>query len=346
MNFKELIKEAFRQKEWNHYSIEHIRKLNIEKPDECKEFIRLFFANSGKSGALIHGLDKIDSLSDERCLHIVNVFFIGVGIYNKVMGIKTIIDNQVEDYVVKYLNKPNKRKSDVNFYFIWFLCCLFHDLGYVVESSDTLIDERIAFAQGQKLIGVPKAFEKETIKNYWDYRQVCQNKNDHGIYAGITMYKSLCDIRSKQEEEHKLNRYGDLFWEKELERIYNVTSWIVMCHNIWFYHKGNKYEREIYKAYHLDKLLLEEREYKIKMKEHSLFFFFCLIDTIEPIKKVKDPSLLEKIDISYGEKEIIITSKLKCGCGDIYLRDVSGLDGWLTKTKREDNQVKIALDLK
>jgi hypothetical protein len=347
MNFQKLIKEAFRQKEWNHYSIEHIRKLNIEKPDECKEFIRLFFANSGKSGAIIHGLDKIDSLSDERCLHIVNVFFIGVGIYNKVMGIKTIIDNQVEDYVLKYLNKPNMRKSDVNFYFIWFLCCLFHDLGYVVESSDALIDERIAFAQGQKLIGVPKAFEKEAIKNYWDYRQVCHNKNDHGIYAGITMYKSLCDVRSKQEEEHKLNRYGDLCWEKELERIYNVASWIVMCHNIWFVQeKKKRCESEIYKKFNLHQLLLNEKEYKIKMRNHSLFFFFCLIDTIEPIKRVKDYSLLDQIDISFGEKEIIITSNLKCGCGDNYLKDVSDLKDWLTEANREDNQVTITLDLK
>ncbi|MBR3730898.1 MAG: hypothetical protein IKN08_08305 [Bacteroidales bacterium] len=341
MNFGELISETFRHRRWNYYSDEFIEKLNITTSDDCREFIRKFFAVSGKAGEL-NGIEEINLLSYERCQHIVYVFLLGAGIYDKVAGIKTRIDEQIQQYVEQF-----RCKSDVNFYFIWFLCCLFHDLGYVVEDADTLIDERIAFAQGQKLIGVPKAFEKETIKNYWDYRQMCHNKNDHGIYAGITMYKSLCNIRSKQEEEHKLNRYGDLCWEKELERIYNVASWIVMCHNIWFVQeKKKRCESEIYKKFNLHQLLLNEREYKIKMRNHSLFFFFCLIDTIEPIKRVKDYSLLEQIDVSFGEKEIIITSNLKCGCGDKYLKDVGDLNDWLIETHREDNRVTIELNLK
>ncbi len=338
MNFGELIRETFRCRRWNYYSDEFIEKLNITTSDDCREFIRKFFAVSGKAGEL-NSIEEINLLSYERCQHIVYVFLLGVGIYDKVVEIRTRIDEQIQQYVEQY-----GCKSDVNFYFIWFLCCLFHDLGYVVEDADTIVDERITFSNGQKLIGVPKVFKKETIENYWNYIQRCRKKNDHGIYAGTVMYRSLCDIRSKQEKDCWDN--NKLCWEKELERIYNIASWIVLCHNIWFYHKGKKCEREIYEAYHLDKLLLEEGEYKIKMKEHPLFFFFCLIDTIEPIKKVKDTSLLEQIDISYGEKEIIITSNLKCGCGDNYLRDISGLNDWLTKTKREDNQVKIALDLK
>jgi hypothetical protein len=337
MNFGEVISETFRHRRWNYYSDEFIEKLNITTSDDCREFIRKFFAVSGKAGEL-NSIEEIKLLSNERCQHIVYVFLLGVGIYDKIAGIKTRIDEQIQQYVEQY-----GCKSDVTFYFIWFLCCLFHDLGYVEEESEKLV-ERIDFQIGQTLVGVPNVFSRRTIKNYWSFRQKTHGKNDHGIYAGITMFKSLCEIRSEQEKDSWKNE--KLSWEKELEHIYNVASWIVLCHNIWFYHKGKKHEREIYEAYHLDKLLLEEGEYKIKMKEHPLFFFFCLIDTIEPIKRVKDYSLLEQIDVSFGEKEIIITSNLKCGCSDNYLNSVSNLNDWLIETHREDNRVTIELNLK
>lgn len=337
MTFIDIIKEAFRQKKWNYYSDEYIEKLNIEKPDDCREFIRKFFAVSGKAGEL-NNINVIKSLTDERCQHIVYVFLLGVSVYNKSVGVKSLIDEQIQQYVECY-----KCKSDVNFYFIWFLCCLFHDLGYQVENSDKPVG-KLAFAKGQNLIGVPKVFDKKTIENYWDYRQKCHKMNDHGIYAGITMYKSLCDIRSEQEKNSWKN--DKICWEKELEHIYNIASWVVLCHNIWFVQKNEKCNCELYEKFNLNSLVLEKDKHKIKIDRHPLLFFFCLIDTIEPIKTVKDSSLLEQIHISFGEKEIVISSNLKCGCGDKYLKDVGDLNDWLTKTKREDNQVKIALDLK
>ena len=338
MNFRELIRETFLCGRWNYYSDEFIEKLNITTSDGCREFIRKFFAVSGKAGEL-NSIEEINLLSDKRCQHIVYVFLLGVGIYDKVAGIRTRIDEQIQQYVEQY-----GCKSDVNFYFIWFLCCLFHDLGYVKEDSDELV-ERICFIEDQSQIeGMPIVFTIEIIERYWKYRQQCHKKNDHGIYAGTVMYRSLCDIRNKQEKDCWDN--DKLCWEKELERIYNVASWIVMCHNIWFVQeKKKRCESEIYKKFNLHQLLLNEGEYKIKIRNHSLFFFFCFIDTIEPIKKVKDPSLLEFIDLSFSENKIIITSNLKCGCGDAYLNSISGLNDWLTKTKREDNKVTIKLNL-
>lgn len=336
MTFKDIINESFQQKKWNYYSDEFIEKLNVEKLDDCREFIRKFFAVSGKVGEL-NSIDVINSLTDERCQHIVYVFLLGVGVYNKCVRIKTLIDKQIQHYVELYWCK-----SDVNFYFIWFLCCLFHDLGYQVEDSDIPVG-KLAFAKGQNPIEVPKVFDKETIENYWDYRQKYHNKNDHGIYAGITMYKSLCDIRSEQEKNSWNN--DKLCWEKELEHIYNIASWIVACHNVWFIQK-KKCVSEIYKKFNLNQLLLDEGEYKIELNSYPIFFFFCLIDTIEPIKVVKNPALLEQIDISFGEKEIIISNNLKCGCGEHYLKGVRDLNDWLAQTKWKDNQVTIELDLK
>ena len=337
MTFKNIIIETFRQKKWNYYSDEFIEKLDIDKPDDCREFIRKFFAISGKAGEL-NSIDAIKSLTDERCQHIVYVFLLGVGVYNNCVGVKTLIDKQIQHYAELY-----QCKSDVNFYFIWFLCCLFHDLGYQVEDTNSHVGI-LAFSKGQKLVGVPKVFDKKTIENYWDYRHKCHNKNDHGIYAGITMYISLCDIRSEQEKNAWKN--DNICWEKELEHIYNIASWVVLCHNIWFVQEDEKSICETYKKFNLSSLILKKGIYRTNINNHPLFFFFCLIDTIEPIKIVKDPALLEQIDISFGEKGIVISSNLKCECSDRYLKGVSGLNGWLTKTKWKDNQVTIELDLK
>lgn len=334
MDIKARIRNTFQQNKWNYYSDDLMRELNIDNANDCREFIQRFFSVSGKSGEL-NSIEEISLLSDERCQHIVYVFLLGASIYAENPSIQYLINQQIEGYKEKY-----HCTSEVNFYFIWFLCCLFHDLGYVKEDSKVLVD-RIDFQKGQTPVGVPKVYSRKTIESYWRYRQQKQNSNDHGIYAGIVMYQLLCRIRGAQEKDSWKNE--KLSWEKELEHIYNVASWIVLCHNIWFGHKQKLGERELYEEFNIEKLLLDEGEYKIKLKDHPLFFFFCLIDTIEPIKKVKDLSLLEHIDISFSENKLIITSNIKCGCGDHYLESISGLDDWLTNTIRKDNQVKITL---
>ena len=85
---------------------------------------------------------------------------------------------------------------------------------------------------------------------------------DDGIYAGITMYKSLCDIRSEQEKNSWKN--DKICWEKELEHIYNIASWVVLCHNIWFVQKNEKCNCELYEKFNLNSLVLEKDKHKIK----------------------------------------------------------------------------------
>lgn len=334
MDIKARITNTFRQNKWNYYSDDLMKEINIDNANDCREFIRRFFSVSGKSGEL-NSIEEIVLLSDERCQHIVYVFLLGASVYEENSSIRSLVDQQVQNYKVKY-----GCTSDVNFYFIWFLCCLFHDLGYVKEDSKVLVD-RIDFQKGQTPVGVPKVYSRKTIESYWRYRQQNQNSNDHGIYAGIVMYQLLCRIRGAQEKDSWKNE--KLSWEKELEHIYNVASWIVLCHNIWFAREDETYKCQEYKPFNLDSLILGKGEYKININKHPLFFFFCLIDTIEPIKKVKDLSLLSHIDISFSENELIITSNLKCGCGDAYLKSICGLNDWLIETKRDDNRITIII---
>jgi hypothetical protein len=158
---------------------------------------------------------------------------------------------------------------------------------------------------------------------------------DHGIYAGISMYKELCKKRSEQESV--LEKNSKLCWEKELEHIYNIASWIVLCHNIWIIGNLDKYAE-----YGLKELL--GKPYPIKLNKSPLFFFFCLIDSIEPIKNMKDFALLSDIDIDIAEVGIKISSHNTNGLNEKYLNSINGIGDWLTIVHRDKNSVFINLN--
>ena len=336
MNIKELILDTYKNYNcWDYYSNGNfIRCLNIEDPNACRDFIHQYFSISGKAGCLDEwtDLDSILKASPSRCQHIVYTFLLGMGIYSRQIRVKKIVDEKIESYSKKY-----GIKSHVTFAFVWFLCCLFHDLGYPKEDSK---DHDWDFHPKElgKIEGVP-VFYRNTLKRYLRYIQIKLSKIDHGIYAGVNMYRMLCDNRAYQEQLCDNNH--ELCWEENLENIYNIAAWIVMCHNIWLVNNNEKSDVIIYKTYKLDKLTHDAGEYKIKLKDSPIFFFFCLIDTIEPIKRVEDTSLLEEIYISIEDNLITIHSDISCGCGNRYIQDVEKIDTWLTKTKKEEDNIII-----
>ena len=331
MSIKDLIQEVFRHQDlWDYYSDDLFKIMDLEDSVKCKEFINRFFSVSGKAGCLVDIVEIDDLLKKhpERCQHIVYVFLLGIGIYNKNAKIKKLIDEKVQLYSQKY-----KCESDVNFIFIWFLCCLFHDLGYIEENSLDL-DWEFSYKDIGKCEGVPIMYRYK-IKKYLEYRKKECQKVDHGIYAGVSMYKTLCAVRSRQEKECDNNT--KLSWEENLIYIYNIASWIVLCHNIWITGNPDKYTE-----YGLQDLL--DKPYPIKLNKSPLFFFFCLIDSIEPIKNIKDFALLRDIDIDISEDSIKISSYITNDLNENYLNSVYGMGDWLTITHRDMNSVFINLN--
>jgi hypothetical protein len=321
MSIKDLIQEVFDKHEyWDYYS-DPFSVDNIVNPQKCKEFINRFFSVSGKAGCLVDivNIDELIKKHPERCQHIVYVFLLGIGIYNKNSKIKKNIDEKIQHYSQKY-----KCKSDVNFIFIWFLCCLFHDLGYIMEESGEL-NWSFKTKEIGNPVGVPRFYHNKILR-YLNYRKNVCKMVDHGIYAGVHMYNTLCTIRSKQEKECDSNTR--LSWEVNLIHIYNIASWIVLCHNIWI--TGDP---SIYAKYGLSELL--DNSHPIKLDRSPLFFFFCLIDSIEPIKKMKDISLLREIDIDISEKKIKISSNNTDDTIEDYLQSIKDIGKWLTSTRCE-----------
>ena len=328
MNIKDFILDVYRESGlWNYYSDNTITKLDICKTNDCRIFIEYFFGASGKGDCMSSLIKDLKDLPDERCQHIVYVFLLGVGIYHKEEKLKERIDSKIDKYRNKY-----ECKSDVNFLFVWFLCCLFHDLGYVKEESDD-INWDFNLNEIGSSIGIPK-FYRGTTKKYLKYIKDKFKKIDHGIYSGITMYKSLCEIRRDKKIQNKI------MWEEELIPIYNISSWVVLCHNIWLQEEGTN-DAIIYQDYGLDTLIYKKGELKILSNRSPLFFFFCLVDTLEPIKVIKDVSLLENIDILFDKSIILITNNLSCACKDNYSDRILGLGNWLTPVCMKNNRIEI-----
>lgn len=327
MNFKEIIDKTFEDKNsWNYYSGETFDKNPMLGEEESKEFIKNFIKLSGKTqNALNEEIEKIGN----RATHIVSTFFIGHYIYQNT-EFKNLIDKQIDT-----LSKKWNIESEICFPFIWFLTCLFHDLGYAIEeyegvkynSLEELKKERET--ELKKIEGIPEFYD-EVHTGYYEYRIKCHNKNDHGITAAYLMYDSLCKVR-KIAKNNPDETQTNLCWGEKLENVYNFCAWNILAHNIWFCSEDDKDKVEKYKKYKLDELILSgKKRYKIDLKKYPFFFFLCLVDTIEPYKRVQCYEELKKIEFSLlknGKINIIShTDKYDLK------KNVESLNEWLTPT--------------
>ena len=103
--------------------------------DNAYYFIRKYFETGGKSMALdqitnIYN-NKIPNLHEKlkkRFIHTLSAFFLGLSIIDSLWskGCNFIINNEKYDFV-----------------YVWFLTCLFHDVGYVYEYDEQLQDDII-----------------------------------------------------------------------------------------------------------------------------------------------------------------------------------------------------------
>ena len=221
-------------------------------------------------------LGSVPYLDKIRCDHIVNTFLFGVFLYEN----SIVIKNQI-DYSIKKYETADFRK---NFSFFWFLICLFHDLGYAEENkgkkSDVSSNNLEMIGSLRDVDGVPSFF-KEVYPLYFIYRKLEFGVTDHGINAGCKMFPNLCNIR----EDHARNNSDPKFWRKELIPIYNMTSWVVLVHNMWFTTDVKLRDCEIYRKYGLEKLILETKSEKIKQKQTNVIVDY-------PIKIEEYPVLL------------------------------------------------------
>lgn len=260
-------------------------------------------------------------------------------------------------------NSVEPTECERQFIFLWFMASLFHDLGYIYEVSQIeedcikmikrVTDSKIwSDYRNYKLRGnhIPLSYPIQTCKCYFNcYRWHESKKLDHGITAACMLYDSLCKIR--KERSKMPDGSNNLSWDIGLKKVYYIVSWIILVHNIWFSsdleieEKGDeaRRQREIYIQYHFDSLIKKKGDiYPIQYDKYPLLFLFCLVDTIEPLKRGIPFSMIE---LNFNNQSIEFTIDAHNDKATSYIKELSGLQNWLTKTiKENDNKIRIELD--
>lgn len=337
MNYIDLLHES--QMSINNARLAFLQQLKIDDADELKTTIKKLFQKYGKGDEQINTLlSEEKNISKIRCAHIIYTFLLGCYIYQQCSNLRKKIEQKTKELL-------NKAGHDHDFAFIWFLITLFHDLGYAEEDKGRKSRFGKTMASKLKLEqidGVPSLYKKVYL-DYFCYIKKVHKKTDHGIYAGLTMYKILCDINRIKEWDEGIER---------LEPLYNLVSWVVLAHNIWFV-KDNDIEKcKTYHKYHLEQLILKTKtdngqidivDYPIKLSQYPLLFLFCLVDLIEPMKRIGCMDCYDKIDFRITKNKLIIKTNLDCNSGQEYIKNITSANDWLTITERNNNTVTLSL---
>ncbi len=92
----------------------------LVNPNEARHFISNYFAHGQKGRALSFDRREEQQLPDDRAVHTVSTFFLGLFIENCINGQRTISIEGTTDFPFVYL---------------WFLTALYHDYGYCVSEK-------------------------------------------------------------------------------------------------------------------------------------------------------------------------------------------------------------------
>lgn len=333
MEIGQLYKDIINRRElWNYYN-KDIKAPIITDANDCYQFIKEYIKYAEKSEMLLfENVKKLKDYSPQRLSHILSTFFLGLWFYHHKKS--TYLHKSIKEEL-KRLNcfQNDYDEIDRQFAYVWFMATLFHDLGYPAEEEKdgTTIPYHII-----PFVGSVPEFYRTVYSDYYTYR----DNKEHGIYAGLTFDRDVCNIRSYQYHASG----SQLDWKEELDELYHYVAWIILSHNIWMKRDNDK-KIEEYKNAGLNSLIMSSIkngdddhyiEYKIKFEEYPLYTLFCIIDTIEPLKST---SCLSEIDMRLEGKKIIIKSN-----DSVYRQKVLGLNEWLLSVIQDDNKVIISLN--
>lgn len=238
-------------------------------------------------------VEKELDIVKKRAPHIVSTYLLGIIIAN-----------------IFNLDFCTRDKENMNPLYVWFLSCLYHDIGYIYEDNPCCEQLRKIQTGGlaalKEICNIKyciycqdnevRTYNKDEVSLYLSYRAQCSNGRmgviDHGIAGGMMLYDRLRKNfeqawEKKLKECVKITResfcYNNLHFSTAHFRYYAKAADAIISHNIW--------------ADTLKKCLEsngEQYESHNKIQEtNTIAFILALADSIEPTKKYNACALKE-----------------------------------------------------
>lgn len=311
--------------------------------DKAKEFIEKYFWHGSKSVFLLQDGSKLNQLN-KRYVHTVSLFFLGIYLYDKLEW-----DGKGEVSTEEYSK----------FLFLWFISCLYHDVGYYFENNNDkciqlkTIEEFISENNIKDDSNLLKSNSdiiypySSLLKGYYDYTVKELGHLDHGITGGIILYDRL--VQNTKAHGENCCEDGILFSSK-LYPDYRKAADAVARHNIWFAKKGEHEERiKKYEKYGIDDELVinGECERLSLSNDNIIYFLLCLADSIEPVKLyscVYPEEVLKRINVDVRNNEITFSFTDNILKKEIMSKKAEELEDWLeVKCNKSGTEASIEI---
>jgi hypothetical protein len=335
---------------------------NVKPEDynkKAKDFIKLYFEAGNKDWAL-NGTEE-----SSRHLHSVSAFFLGI-----------LLKETLFPGLLTSSERTDRDMQEPDFLYYWFLTCLYHDMGYVIEFDrvnyppreldlDSLVSkikERLQISCSSFNLfdeGVcGSIYQIDTIKRYYDYCRKNSHINtiNHGIVGGLLLYNRLNENYQQvvPDAEIEYKREGKLFSPDDFyfnnlhysichKEYYKKVASVIVDHNIWL---ADEKTREEYGAADLSELVRDP----LSIKEHEFLFLLALVDIIEPIKLFYQHSpacILDSItiDVDPTKRSLSLVVSNTCIMTNDWFKKIEGLKTWfaITEIKRNDKGDSITI---
>lgn len=307
---------------WLYYDLECNDKMKLEIEgaweDKCKanEFIQMYFKLGGKAVFNVKGIGYFIRL-DERNMHTVSLYILGIYFFDHLY---------------------NSKKSDLSrdeFLYVWYMACLYHDIGYAIENGKgydykTLeaFIKQIDLKEKEdifKKCDNKKLCNKKLCSGYYKYIMETRNHIDHGIVGGILLYKKLIESYYKAKADNSnpndsFHTEDGLYFSPNLFPYYAIAAEAIIRHNMWYLNENNKAD---YEKYEIEELCADN---KVKASDDIILFLLCLGDIIEPLKKFSyDCNVLNEIDIEINNNVLEIKADADSAKYVEYLKEIESL---------------------
>lgn len=282
---KELYKNLIKDGSWSYYLEQPYLEYEVLFDETASyDFIKNYFKCGGKGKVFEDDpyIIKYEYVLKERSPHIVSTFLLGI---------------QIAKSLKFDINKKNN--NNINFIYLWFMACLYHDIGYIYENDHNCINLRTVQKEGLNALkdicdikymcnDEFKTYKKENVDLYLSNRAICSSGNigkiDHGIVGGLLLYDRLRKnfneawYKARRNDPNVLRNnftYNGLHFSNEHYKYYAEAADAIIAHNIWI-NTLNEYliknDKEPLKGIKID-------------KNNKIAFILALADTLEPIKK-------------------------------------------------------------